>query len=61
MTNVHLIFRTLFRLLRPTRGRELGHFDVCETKFMVLPTDLDVADEQLPEVEADRVPPRRQA
>lgn len=42
MTQVHLIFRTLFHLLRSTRGRELGHFDVCETKFMVLPTDLDV-------------------
>ena len=42
MTHVHLIFRTLFHLLRPTRGRELGHFDVCETKFRVLPTDLDV-------------------
>ena len=42
MTHVHLIFRTLFHLLRPTRGRELGHFDVCKTNFRVLPTDLDV-------------------
>ncbi|WP_111721009.1 thioesterase family protein [Homoserinimonas sp. OAct 916] len=42
MTHVHLIFRTLFRLVRPIRGRKLDHFDVCETSFRVLPTDLDV-------------------
>lgn len=37
-----MLFRTLFHSLVSRFGPRLGHFDVARTRFVTLPTDLDI-------------------
>jgi acyl-CoA thioesterase FadM len=37
-----MFFRTLFHLWRSRFGRRLGPYDVARTRFVTLPTDLDI-------------------
>ncbi|UOE43604.1 acyl-CoA thioesterase [Agromyces larvae] len=40
---MHMLFRTLLHVLFLSRRKpDLGHWDVAETRFIVLPTDLDI-------------------
>lgn len=40
---MHMLFRTLLHVLFLSRRRpDLGHYDVARTRFITLPTDLDI-------------------
>jgi acyl-CoA thioesterase FadM len=40
---MHMLFRTLLHVLFLSRRKpDLGHYDVARTRFIVLPTDLDI-------------------
>jgi acyl-CoA thioesterase FadM len=40
---MHMLFRTLLHVLFLSRRKpDLGHYDVAHTRFIVLPTDLDI-------------------